>query len=101
MAYDRDTVRLRIVEALDAFIPASTTAIGRAAIIDEVTDEALFMLKFICGDSDKPIPRGLLSSPTVKHPLLLGLPIVEHPRCDDPQCPLCARAQAAVLGRVR
>jgi hypothetical protein len=89
MGYDRDRLHTALAAALDPFIPSTTLAVGRTAVIDSVTEVALDTLTFICGDPDTPTPRGLL-----------GHPIVEHPRCADPDCPLCRRGHALVLGRL-
>lgn len=87
MSYDRERLRQKMVEALDEFIPPTTLADGRVVVIDEVTDVALDILKFICGDSDGGVPRGIL-----------GYPVVEHQRCADPACALCTGRVDVVFG---
>lgn len=90
MRYDRDRLRAAMAEALDLFIPVGTLAVGREAVVDDVTDYAIAVLKFVCGDSEAAQPRGLL-----------GSPIVDHRRCADPHCPLCQGGQRLVFGRRR
>jgi hypothetical protein len=90
MSYDRDRLRRAIADALDPFIAVGTLAVGREAVFETVTDAALAVLTFVCGDSEGSYPRGLL-----------GSPVVEHPRCADPRCPLCRGGHTLVCGRLR
>lgn len=65
--YDVVKLRQKIAVALEDFIPKTGLMPGiEKAVVDEVTGQVLFILKFLCGDSGFGEPQGLLKSPEKK-----------------------------------